>query len=736
MLALRPTFSESWYRVASLRVRLRPGAQITRQFYRGEKWYVVRDPAGSQYLRLSDGAYRLIGLLDGKRTVADAWELAGGQMDDAAPTQPEVIQILSQLHASNLIEADITPDAQVLLRRHKAMQRQQWKQRAMNVLFPRIPLPFDLNGIVTRWMPGANLLFSTAGTILWLVVVSAAIVTLVPSWAELGKQSQSALSYNNWGYLWAVFVLTKVIHEFGHAFACRKFGGEVHEMGIMFLVFIPTPYVDASTAWSFPSRWQRLFVGAAGMFTELFFAALMAFVWKVTSPETHPIINGMAYNAMLVAGVSTVLFNANPLLRYDGYYMLSDFLEIPNLQQKSREYGYGLIKRHIFRIKQQQPLPPIKQRAWMFLFWIASSIYRVFIGLVIILMVADRVPILGTLMMLGGVVTWLVVPIFTLTRYLTTDPELHRKRTLGWGFALGTAALAFALVGWVPVPVWIWSEAIIQPQQRQVLRAEYDGFVESINAVDQQQVQKGQIILQLENPTLEMMLKQAEAKLAGSELRRTLAISTDQAQRMIEEENIHTYQKRVAQLQGYKNDLAIRAEFDGLLIAPTLSQMKGQYLKHGGQEFAIIATLDTLEAKAPVDQADSRVAEPLRHRGMTVSADTPDKQTELRLAGDIDMRIHPIGMQVPSSTQTQLPHPALGAAGGGTIQTDPSDKQGVKPISEPFEVVMLLDNRSRQIVPGQRAYVRFTVGTAPLFDQAWRKLMNLLQLQNLNAKWS
>ncbi len=254
LVALRPTFSESWYRVANLKIRLRPGAEITRQYHRGERWYVIRDPANNQFMRLSDGAYQFVGLLDGKRTVAEAWELAGGQMDDAAPTQPEVIQILSQLHAANLLEADISPDAQVLLKRHKALQRRQWQQRAMNFLFPRIPLPFDLNGIVTRWMPLAKVLFSKVGILLWLAVVISAIVALAPHWKELGAQSSVALQYQNWVWLWAVFVVTKVIHEFGHAFACRKFGGEVHEMGIMFLVFIPTPYVDASTAWGFPSR--------------------------------------------------------------------------------------------------------------------------------------------------------------------------------------------------------------------------------------------------------------------------------------------------------------------------------------------------------------------------------------------------------------------------------------------------------------------------------------------------
>src|SRR5918998_2374308 len=180
LLQLRPTFSESWYRVADLRARLRPSAQISRQFYRGERWYVVRDPAGNQYHRLSSAAYRFVGLLDGSRAVAEAWDLAGGMLADDAPTQPEVVQILSQLHAANLLEANITADAGVLLRRHKQMMKKRLQGRLMNILFPRIPL-WDLDKFLVRWMPTMQALFlNKFGVILWLVTVIAACAAIAP----------------------------------------------------------------------------------------------------------------------------------------------------------------------------------------------------------------------------------------------------------------------------------------------------------------------------------------------------------------------------------------------------------------------------------------------------------------------------------------------------------------------------------------------------------------------------
>src|SRR6185295_14359277 len=181
MLQLRPTFSESWYRVVSLKPKLRGTAQISRQYYRGERWYVVRDAASNQFHRLSDAAYRFVGLLDGTRTVGDAWELVGGTLADDAPTQPVVIQILSQLYAANLVETDIPPDATVLLRRHKVKQKQQMQGRLMNVLFPRIPL-WDPDRFLKRWMPVAKVMISKFGAIVWLVVVGLAIAMLAPYW--------------------------------------------------------------------------------------------------------------------------------------------------------------------------------------------------------------------------------------------------------------------------------------------------------------------------------------------------------------------------------------------------------------------------------------------------------------------------------------------------------------------------------------------------------------------------
>ncbi len=698
-LAIRPTFSESWYRIADLRVRLRPAAQITRQHYRGERWYVVRDPAGNQYHRLSDTAYHFVALLDGTKTVAQAWEQVGGQYADAAPTQPEVIQLLSQLWAANLIEANVTPDAAVLLTRHKQLVKREWQQRAMSALFPRFPL-WDPDQFLQRWMPALRPLLSKAGAILWIVVLIAAVAMIAPHGTQLWQYSTDTFAVANWLPLWFMFVLTKFIHELGHAFATRRFGGECHEMGIMLLVLIPTPYVEASAAWSFRSRWERLFVGAAGMIFELFFASFMAFIWVATK-DSNSVVAQLAFNSMMVASVSTVLFNANPLLRYDGYYMLSDFLEIPNLQQKSTEYAMGLIKRHIFRVKLQRPLPPVGQRIWLLLFAIASSIYRVFIGILIILMVAFKVPVLGVLMALGGVVTWLVMPIVKTTKYVLLNPELQRKRGRAATFTLGVVAAAIILIGFIPF--WVHYEAmgVVEADQRAVLKAKTEGFVTEVGRDTDgtplqpgDRVTAGQVIAVAQNDELDHEIAELQSQIRVAEIN----INKNRVENLAQMESDLQYrallQKNLDRKLKDKADLTIRAPFAGEIVATRLDDLPGRYLRPG-DEVCTVATLDQLMVRTLIDQNNAERA----RLGF-------DQSPEIRLAGDLGNTIKGHDPKIINAAQFEVP-PALGGPAG--IPTDPrKPNQSLVPLQE---VRIGIDNnpggQAHAYRTGQRAHVRF-----------------------------
>ena len=747
MLQLRPTFSESWYRVVNLRARLRPSAQISRQYYRGERWYVVRDPAGNQYHRLSDAAYRFVGLLDGSRTVGEAWELVGGQLDDEAPTQPEVIQILSQLHAANLLESDITADSNVLLRRHKMQMKRKMQGRLMNFLFPRIPL-WDPDRVLKKWLPFVRHLMSPFGAIVWLVVVVAAIVMIIPEWGRFSESYMKALSIGTNPekafYLWAMFWLLKFCHEMGHAFACRRFGGECHEMGIMFLVFIPTPYVDASSAWAFPSRWQRMFVGAGGMVVELFLAAIACFIWLKTSPNVPVLglpINELACDAIMIAGFTTVIFNANPLLRYDGYYMLSDWLEIPNLQQKSKEYLFGLIKRHVFRVKSQQPLPPVGQRVWLFSYGIASSLYRVFVGIVIILMVAYRVPILGVLMAIGGVVTWAVVPVAKTFKYLALEPELHRKRGRATAFVLAVAAVVVVAIGLIQFKMYIEAQGILEPQQREVVHARQGGFVTDIRVKDGDLVKKDQVLLVCADGELDGKIAHTEAEIRGHIAEEQKALGQqDPAERQRAQIQINTKRELLADLQRQKRDLTITAPFDGQVIAPELKFLANSYLERG-KELLTVATTDKLLCRAVLTQRDVALAARLMNRNDgTLRLTTPAR---VRLIGDVKNPLNGGVTRLIPSAVSKLPSKTLTQQGGGEIAADPRDQSGEHAETNEFELRVEVANprvvtNGREddlYTAGQRAYVRLLVDKRPLVWQWYDRFLQLIETKNTQSKW-
>ena len=712
-LALRPTFSESWYRVVQLRPRLRPTAQISRQFYRGERWYVVRDPAGNQFHRLSDPAYRFVGLLDGSRTVGEAWELVGGQLADDAPTQPEVLQMLSQLYAANLIETDVTPDSAVVLKRQKMNNQRKMQQRLMNLLFPRIPI-WDPDVFIKTWRPVINLILSWIGAITWFVVIISAIVAIAPLWEELGQSAKNAIDPSNWIWLTITFILIKFIHEMGHAFSCRRFGGEVHEVGIMLLVFVPTPYVDASTAWAFPNKWKRVFVGAGGMIFELFVAAICAFVWKATNGSGNSLTNQLAYNAMLIASVSTLVFNANPLLRYDGYYILSDFLEIPNLQRKATEYTMGLIKRHIFRVRQQQPLPPLNQRIELFVYAIASSGYRIFVSLAIAYMLFYTLPpevkVIGLIMGATAFGTFAIFPLVKAVKYLATDPELHRKRARAVAFSSTFAAACLVVFGVIRFPVTVRAEGVLEAADRQKVVVETPGFVSKILVSDGQSVQAGQLLVTLANTEEVSKLRQAESDLRIAALDLRTSQVSDAAKYRIDSERYDRLKNVLKEAQNRVNELEIRAPIAGRVIAPMIQNALGQYAG-AATELMQITQAKNLEAFVLITQAD-------RDRLNALG----DYSTELRVVGDVAQVIPVPGpVHINPGASTEVRSVALTHNGGGQNAPDPHDTKGTSTAELNYEARMVFANPNEHYFPGQRAYVRFkSAYPEPLIKQAYR----------------
>jgi putative peptide zinc metalloprotease protein len=504
----------------------------------------------------------------------------------------------------------------------------------------------------------------------------------------------------------------------------------------MFLVFIPTPYVDASAAWAFPSRWARMFVGAAGMVVELFLAALAAFVWMYTTPGVPVLglpVNELACDAIMIAGFTTVIFNANPLLRYDGYYMLSDWLEIPNLQQKSKDYLLGLIKRHVFRIKSQQPLPPVSQRLWLFFYGIFSAIYRVFVGIAIILLVAYQVPILGIFMAVGGVVTWMVVPVFKTVKYLALEPELHRKRGRATAFVVAVSLLIVGLFGLLRFKMYIDAQGVLEPEQKLVMNAKVGGFVTDIRVADGQRVRKGDVLVVCSDPELDGKLLKAQAELQGVKLQEQQALGLgDPYSRTVAQIRIQTYEQLIADLQRQKNELVFAAPFDGQVIAPELKFLPHAWIDRG-KEVLTIATTDKLLCRAVLTQRDVALASKhLDRADGTLQLETPAR---IRLIGDVKTPMDGGASKLIPSAVSQVPHASLTVAGGGEIQANPQDHTAKTPQTQEFELRVEVSNPHDYYTAGQRAYVRLLVDERPLVWQWYDRFLQLIETKSTNSKW-
>jgi putative peptide zinc metalloprotease protein len=400
--------STSWYRVAELTPRLRSHVRIHRHHYRGELWYVLEDRVSRRMHRFNAVSHYVIGLMDGRRTVQEIWDSATTKFADDAPTQDEMIRLLGQLHVAEVLQSEVTPDVAELLRRAQRSKRRVWLQYLLSPLSIRIPL-FDPDRLLERWLPWYRPLFGWAGAVVWCAVVGMAAFTAAAHWTELTENvTDRVLAPQNLLLVWLTFPVLKLLHEFGHACATRAWGGEVHEMGIMILVLMPIPYVDASSASAFREPQRRVVVGAAGMVVELFIASLALFLWLEVEPG---ITRAILFDVMLIAGISTVLFNANPLLRFDGYYMLADLTQIPNLRARANQYLGYLAETRLFGLQLPDFEASRGERRWFVFFAIASFIYRTFLMIAIAVFVASEYLVIGVVLALWMAITSLVIPV-------------------------------------------------------------------------------------------------------------------------------------------------------------------------------------------------------------------------------------------------------------------------------------------------------------------------------------
>lgn len=707
----RKLFSESWHRVAPQKIRLRPSVRVRKQFFRGKLWYIARDAYSDQFFRFKPEAWEFISRLDGTRTVEELWQNAIDRLGENAPGQQEVIQMLASLYGGNLIVSDFPADVATLFERQKKRHAREWKARLFGIFFLRIPL-FDPDNFLNRTLPYLKPLFSVFGAVLWLVLVGIGLGTVVSNWGELFDRSAGVLEPGNLPLLLLAFVIAKLLHEFGHGYALKRFGGEVHAMGITFLVFTPIPFVDATQAWALRERWKRVWIGSAGMIVEFALAALAAIVWSSTGPG---LINAWCYNLMVAASVSTLLFNLNPLLRFDGYYILADITDSPNLQPRSMRMLSYLVEKYAFGGPHaQNPSVGKGDAVWLTFFGIASYCYRVFITFTIVMFVADRYLGLGFLAAVLTIIGLIVVPFFKGMSYLLHEPRIERVRGRAWAVTAGTVAVIIILLGVLPAPRHLRAPGILQAREAAYLIAGASGELVKPKNVGMN-VEAGEYFAQLENSQLDLEIRRLEAEESRLEALYRSQLSQEGLGREALQKRRRATELRLAEMREQKNSQDLRIPRSGLWSGDQPQEFQRRWINRG-QAVGEVVPEGGWRFLAILSQQDSAVL-----------FEQHIRESRIRFPGSAGMEVIPESVRVVPGQQEYLPSEALGWPAQGPIRTKESDDSGRRAAEPFFLIVMEVEGDEPPLWHGRTGITRFEVDPEPLGIQWYRWLRQAVQ---------
>lgn len=712
--------STFWYRVAKLRPRLRGHVTVHRHRYRGQPWYVLHDHAAARIHRFTPGAYMVMGRFDGRATIDEIWSELADSLDADAPSQDDVIQLLSKLHQQDLIQYEGSPDVTELLERYGKQSSQLVKQNLLNPVSIRIPL-WDPDAFLTATLPFVRGLTGWFGLFLWLGLCVLGGLTAAMHWAGLTSNlADRLLAAENILITLVAYPLLKGLHELAHGWLAKVRGAEVREMGIMFLVFFPVPYVDASAAAAFRNKWDRASVSAGGIIVETAVAAIAVMVWA--SAETG-FVTAVAFNLAMIGGLSTVLVNANPLLKFDGYYIFTDIIEVPNLAQRSNKFWGYLIQRYIFGAKQmREKVATWGERAWFTIYAPAAFAYRIFIMVGIALFVAQKYLFAGVLLGIWSIFNAIFKPLFKHLRHVAVAGELRKVRRRAVRITAGSIIAVAILVLLVPLPLRTDAEGVVWLPESSHLRAGTPGFVAELHVPQGTEVSQGVPLIRLEEPSqaaraeaLSWRVEEASRRLTAAE-----AELEDRAEIAVARASWEEASSELSREQARSLDLSVRAPVDGWFEpVQDAASLTGRFFAEG----------DLLGYVLPERPHVVRVVVPQKDISLVRSQLT---RVEMKLAGHLEVSSEvAILREVPAGSNA-LPAEALALSGGGVIATDPSDPEGLRTVEQIFVFDLSLPDQLTHASYGKRVYVRFSHGWEPAGAQIYRRVRQLF-LRQFNA---
>ena len=727
-----------------LAVRMRPDLEVTAQEYQGRQYWIVKDPLALKYYRFEEPEFAILQLLDGRISLDDVRDHFERRFAPQRVTKGELNHLIGMLHRSGLLLADAPGQGDQLASRATERQRQLWLAKLGNLLAIRF------RGIdPDRWLSWLNdwcgWLFSAPAMVAALGLMVSALLLIAAEFEVFRSRLPAFHEFfaaQNWLALAAALAVTKILHEFGHGLACKRLGGECHEMGLMLLVFTPCLYCNVTDSWMIASKWKRAAVGAAGMYVELILASLATMVWWYSRPG---LVSGLCLNVMFVCSVSTILFNANPLMRFDGYYILADLLEIPNLRQKASQLLSSKLAAWYLGLQQlHDPFLPAR-RQWLFaLYSLASTVYGWLVALSIFWFLYEvlapyGLKVIGQLLAVAMVATLVVAPLWRLVKLFQVPGRVERvkKGRATLMFVVTATAIGGALL--VPLPHYVPCRFYIQPRVATNVYVDVPGEVKRI-FVAGGAVEEGQPILELENVEAraaeQSLVSQRNQLAARLDALRQQAHTDDQVHLDLAaaRQALTALEEQLDQRREQNRRLIVRAPAAGVLLpvaararqvseAKTLPSWSGRALD-----------AHNVGAYLPASTTVGRIVQPQKFEAILAIAQEgleflrPGQPVDLyptslpgeKLAGAIELLSQQEMQGIPA---------ALSLKAGGDVATR-TDEQGTeRPVEVTYQASVPLNDDAGRLVAGTTGHAKIHAGWQPLAARLWRGLCRTFRFE-------
>jgi multidrug efflux pump subunit AcrA (membrane-fusion protein) len=585
---------------------LRPEISIIQQVFRGETSFVVKNPSAQKYLRFGAAEVRVLRAFDGRHTPDQiAAALAGEGMRISAAAVESFARTMA---AAGFLERALEERTTLQMERLRAERHQRHRPALFRGELLRMRWSFgDPDALLTRSLPYVDWMFSRTFALLSVAVFLVYSALLGARWGEFERALVSTYSFHtitltNVLVLWVTGAAVILIHELGHGYACKHYGGEVRELGFMLIYFQPAFYCNVSDAWSFPERRARLWVTAAGGWIQLVVASVAAIVWWVVAPNT--LVSNVAVAAMLIGGATTLLTNANPLLPLDGYFAFTDWMEIPNLRLRAFAHFRWWVQEKLLRLDTPEPPATRRERRVFLIYGAIATLYTtLLLGFIAVLVVGWSRQAFGVA---GAFVTSVALGV------------LMRHRIAGWmrGVVLGVrvrrdnlrrlrrpawfaAAIALLLLLFVPWTLTSPGDFVVGPVGARVVSSPERGVVTQTFVREGTHVEAGMPLLRLVNHDLErsiLAVTRAVDSLAMGESVARSSGRSGEASRLAAERG--EAEAELAGLERRASSLVLRASSAGIVTTPHAEELVGR----------LVAASDTVLTLSAGDSVEVRIA--------------------------------------------------------------------------------------------------------------------------------